>query len=289
MRDIASDDMTIFKKIKDLQEFLQLQNGKIVGFVPTMGALHNGHRSLIEKAKANAEIVVCSIFVNPTQFNDKADFEKYPVTTDADIALLMDSGCDVLFLPEVAEMYPDGLEKGSIYDFGYLETVLEGAMRPGHFKGVGQIVSRLLNIVQPNKLFMGQKDYQQCMIVRDLLRQMGKADTIELVICPTRREADGLAMSSRNRRLSEPQRVLSGILYQCLVSIQSKKSTDSFALVQKECTDLLKAKGIEPEYVALADAGDLKILDNYDGNDSMVALIAAKVGNVRLIDNLILE
>ncbi|PZF72016.1 pantoate--beta-alanine ligase [Taibaiella soli] len=281
--------MTIFKKIKDLQEFLQLQNGKIVGFVPTMGALHNGHRSLIEKAKANAEIVVCSIFVNPTQFNDKADFEKYPVTTDADIALLMDSGCDVLFLPEVAEMYPDGLEKGSIYDFGYLETVLEGAMRPGHFKGVGQIVSRLLNIVQPNKLFMGQKDYQQCMIVRDLLRQMGKADTIELVICPTRREADGLAMSSRNRRLSEPQRVLSGILYQCLVSIQSKKSTDSFALVQKECTDLLKAKGIEPEYVALADAGDLKILDNYDGNDSMVALIAAKVGNVRLIDNLILE
>lgn len=288
MRDIASDDMTIFKKIKDLQDFLQQQKGRTIGFVPTMGALHNGHRSLIEKAKESTEIVVCSIFVNPTQFNDKSDFEKYPVTTDADIALLTEAGCNVLFLPDVAEMYPGGLDKGTIYDFGYLETVLEGAMRPGHFKGVGQVVSHLINIVQPNKLFMGQKDYQQCMVVRDLLRQMGKENSVELVICPTKREADGLAMSSRNRRLSEPQRVLSGILYQCLVSIQSKKSSDNFALVQKECTDLLKAKGIEPEYVALADARDLKILDNYNGN-AMVALIAAKVGNVRLIDNLILE
>lgn len=289
MRDIAFDDMTIFKKIKDLQEFLQQQKGKTVGFVPTMGALHNGHRSLIEKAKENTGIVVCSIFVNPTQFNDKSDFEKYPVTTDADVAILTDAGCDVLFLPDVAEMYPDGLDKGTIYDFGYLETVLEGAMRPGHFKGVGQIVSHLLNIVQPDKLFMGQKDYQQCMVIKDLLRQMGKADRIELVICPTRREADGLAMSSRNRRLSEPQRVLSGVLYQCLISIQTKKNADDFGLVRKECTDLLKAKGIEPEYVALADARDLKLLDNYDAHVPMVALIAAKVGNVRLIDNLILE
>ena len=259
-----------------------------IGFVPTMGALHEGHRSLVKKSADNKDLVVCSIFVNPTQFNDKTDFEKYPVTPEADILLLTQAGCHVLFLPDVQEMYPRGTGTGNHYDFGYLDTVLEGAHRPGHFKGVGQVVARLLQIVQPQKLYMGQKDYQQCMVVRSLLQQMGIADTTELVICPTLREPDGLAMSSRNTRLTEPQRSLAPVIYQCLVSIQGKAAEGNFAIVQKECADLLEEKGFKPEYIALADAGDLALLDNYDAGRPMVALIAAWLGGVRLIDNLLL-
>lgn len=291
MRIIASISMVIFKKIDDLQAFLEQkkQSGAAIGFVPTMGALHDGHRSLIDAARKENMLVVCSIFVNPTQFNEKADFEKYPVSIDADVAMLTESGCDVLFLPSVTEMYPDGTDKGNEYTFGYLETILEGAMRPGHFKGVGQVVARLLQIVRPDKIFMGQKDYQQCMVIRELLKQMGLEKTVELVICPTKREADGLAMSSRNRRLTEPQRVLSGLLYQCLISILGKQNSDPFKLVEKECIDLLNAKGVKPEYVALADARDLRLLDEYDPSVPMVALIAARVGDVRLIDNMLLS
>lgn len=260
-----------------------------IGFVPTMGALHDGHRSLVKKAVDSKDFVVCSIFVNPTQFNDKTDFEKYPVTPDADILLLTQAGCHVLFLPDVQEMYPDGTGKGNDFDFGYLDTVLEGAHRPGHFKGVGQVVARLLNIVQPDRLYMGQKDYQQCMVVRSLLGQMNISDKTELIICPTLREPDGLAMSSRNTRLTEPQRALAVVIYQCLVSIQGKVNDGNFDIVQKECLDILKDKGFEPEYVALADARDLALLDNYDTAKPMVALIAAKLGQVRLIDNLLVN
>jgi pantoate--beta-alanine ligase len=282
--------MVIFKKIEDLRAFLdqKKQAGAAIGFVPTMGALHEGHRSLIDAAKQENLFVVCSIFVNPTQFNEKSDFEKYPVSTDADIAILTDAGCDVLFLPSVTEMYPDGTDKGNNYTFGYLETILEGALRPGHFKGVGQVVARLLEIVRPDQLFMGQKDYQQCMVIRSLLQQMNTGQQTTLVICPTKREADGLAMSSRNRRLTEPQRILAGLLYQCLISVVSKQASDPFSIVRKECTELLEAKGVQPEYVALADARDLRLLEEYDASVPTVALIAARVGDVRLIDNMLL-
>ena len=281
--------MVIFKKIKDIKHYISLKNTteNRTGFIPTMGALHAGHLSLIAKAKADGMLVICSIFLNPTQFNDKKDLEKYPVSTDEDIELLVKAGCDILFLPSVEEIYPADDNKTPTYDFGYLDTILEGAKRPGHFKGVGQVVSRLLDIIEPKNLYMGQKDYQQCMVVRRLL-EMTTRNNINLLICPTTREPDGLAMSSRNRRLTESQRAVAGIIYQCLVSIESKQNTTDFSVVQKECEDLLQAKGFEPEYVALADARDLTLLNNYETGKPMVALIAAKIGEIRLIDNVVL-
>jgi pantoate--beta-alanine ligase len=281
--------MVIFKKIQDLQAYLKEQknSGKTIGFVPTMGALHSGHTSLVSISHAAGDLVVCSIFVNPTQFNDKADFEKYPISVDEDIALLLKANCDVLFLPSVDEMYPNGTSETSDYDLGYLDTVLEAAHRPGHFKGVVQIVAKLLDAVQPDNLYMGQKDYQQCLVIEKMLDIDDR--NINMHICPTQREADGLAMSSRNRRLTEPQRALAGVIYQCLVSIQTKKDSGNFEVVQKECIELLKHKGLEPDYVALADADDLTVLDNYDSSRRMVALIAARIGNNRLIDNMLLQ
>ncbi|HXS36876.1 MAG TPA: pantoate--beta-alanine ligase [Flavipsychrobacter sp.] len=283
--------MVIFKKIADLQKYLstQTEQKNTIGFVPTMGALHNGHRSLVEKARADGNVVVCSIFVNPTQFNDKSDFEKYPVSIEKDIEILIEAGCDVLFLPSVNEIYPDGTEKVQTFDFGYLDTILEGEKRPGHFRGVGQVVGRLLDIVDPQYLYLGQKDYQQCMVIRRLIEIKGKQPQIQLVICPIIREADGLAMSSRNRRLTEPQRAIACTLYQCLVSIQSKQNSGSFDVARKECIDLLNEKGFVPDYVALADARDLTVLNNYDQNRPMIALVAARIGEIRLIDNLLLN
>jgi len=280
--------MIIFKKIPDIKKYLSEQKaaGANTGFIPTMGALHAGHLSLIERATTDGMLTVCSIFLNPTQFNDKKDFEKYPVSTEDDIELLLKAGCNVLFLPSVDEIYPGGESTVKTYDFGYLDTILEGANRPGHFKGVGQVVARLLEIVQPQNLYLGQKDYQQCMVIRKLIGMMG--EDVQVVICPTKREADGLAMSSRNRRLTEPQRAIAAVIYQCLVSIESKQYTSSFEMVRKQCEDLLAAKGFVPEYVALADAKDLKLLEEYSGETPMVALIAAKIGEIRLIDNILL-
>lgn len=281
--------MVILKKATDLKHYLaqEIAAGKTVGFVPTMGALHDGHLSLLQQAKGNGNLSVCSIFLNPTQFNDKKDYEKYPVSTENDIELLVKAGCDVLFLPAVDEIYPEGTDNARTYDFGYLDTILEGQKRPGHFKGVGQVVARLLEIVQPHFLYLGQKDYQQCMVIKRLAEIL-ELKNLEIVICPTSREQDGLAMSSRNRRLTEPQRALAAILYQCLVSIQAKQD-DQFAIVKKECEDLLKDKGFETEYVALADARNLGTMEEYRKDTPMVALIAAKIGDIRLIDNLLLN
>ena len=280
--------MIIFKYVKDLKEYIAQQQECIIGFVPTMGALHQGHISLIEQAKTETTLVVCSIFVNPTQFNDKKDFEKYPVSTAGDIEMLISAGCDVLFLPSVGEMYPGGTDKVKGYDFGYLETILEGAHRPGHFHGVGQVVGRLLEIVGPQYLYLGQKDFQQCMVITKLVELMGLND-LRVVICPTIREADGLAMSSRNRRLTELQRVRAGLIYQCLVSIESKQADASFDIVKKECEELMTAKGFAVEYIALADANTLQLFSDYRPGTHMVALIAAKLGDIRLIDNLLLK
>ncbi len=281
--------MVIFKKEKDIKEYIyqKCEAGNSIGFVPTMGALHEGHISLVQKNKADGGVSVCSIFVNPTQFNDKNDLAKYPISTDEDIELLIKAGCDVLFLPDVEDIYPGGEAKMPTFDFGYLETVLEGASRPGHFRGVGQVVARLLEIVQPDRLYLGQKDYQQCMVIRKLAAMTG-IQNMQVIVCPTLREADGLAMSSRNRRLTEPQRALAGIIYQCLVSIQTKQESGNFTIVKKECEELLKAKGFETEYVALANADDLTLLDKYTTDVPMVALIATRIGGVRLIDNLLL-
>lgn len=280
--------MHILHAAEDLADYTRWKGGN-VGFVPTMGALHAGHRSLLAQAREDNYLSVVSIFVNPTQFNDPEDFKKYPVTLGADILLLEEAGCDVLFLPSVEEVYPDDTNRTKAYDFGALEAVLEGAHRPGHFRGVGQVVGRLLEMVRPRALYLGKKDYQQCLIITDLVRQMGLAASVEIKLCPTVREPDGLALSSRNRRLTEPQRALAGTIYQCLVQIQTKAGNAPFAIVQKECEELLRVRGFEPEYVALADARTLAGMNTYDAGRPTVALIAARIGGVRLIDNVVLS
>lgn len=279
--------MVIFKKVIDIQSFISdlKARGEVISFIPTMGALHKGHIFLVENARKAGGMTVASIFVNPTQFNDKEDFKHYPISVEADIDMLTEAGCDILFLPDVSEVYPNGTENMPTYDFGYLEAILEGAHRPGHFKGVGQVVARLLDIVRPDRLYMGQKDYQQCMVIKDLLRQTNSST--QMVVSPTVREDDGLAMSSRNRRLNELQREVAGVIYQCLVSIVAKKGGD-FAVVKKECEDILRAKGYDPEYIELADADTLQLNNSYT-NGKQVALIAAKLGSIRLIDNMLIE
>lgn len=239
------------------------------------------------RAAVDGHLTVVSIFVNPTQFNDPADFNKYPVTTTEDLKMLQDSHCDAVYLPALEDVYPQGTDQMPVFDFGSLETILEGARRPGHFRGVGQVVARLLEIVAPQHLYLGQKDYQQCMIISDLIRQ--KNLPTRLHICPTVREDDGLALSSRNRRLSPAERSRAGVIYQCLVSIEAKRHTTAFSIVAQECEALLQHKGFEVEYVALVDADTLTLLPDYDSGRRMVALIAARLGTTRLIDNLILS
>lgn len=280
--------MYIFHRTKDLKVFLNTlrANGNSIGYTPTMGALHNGHISLINASKLNNDISVCSIFVNPTQFNNAEDLQKYPKTVDADIYSLTQANCDILFLPEIAEMYPNGLEEASYYDLGTVETILEGEFRPGHFQGVAQVVDKFLNIIQPDQLYMGQKDYQQCAVISKLIALQNHQTKLNRV--PTAREADGLAMSSRNMRLTEKERQLSNIIYQCLVSIQAQKEHKPYLTVKKECWDLLLHKGITPEYITLCNAETLDTLEEYNNELPMVVLIAAYVGAVRLIDNLVI-
>ncbi|OMP77289.1 MULTISPECIES: pantoate--beta-alanine ligase [unclassified Chitinophaga] len=284
--------MYLFKRKDELERHLTTARhaGKHIGFVPTMGALHRGHISLINAAKENSDLVVCSIFVNPTQFNDPKDFEKYPVTIDQDVQLLTEAGCDVLFLPSVQEMYPEGLTAKMHYDFGTLETVLEGAARPGHFQGVGQIVHQLLNLVQPDKLFMGQKDLQQCLIINRLLKIIDSH--VELVICPTQRENDGLAMSSRNMRLNTTERVNALHLYQGLSYIKHHYKKEGFKEMKEKAVNELKTSGFEVDYVELIsilEDGSV-IFPETAATTPLYAVVAAKEvsSGVRLIDNIML-
>jgi pantoate--beta-alanine ligase len=252
-----------------------------------MGALHNGHIGLIERSKQTTSLTVCSIFVNPTQFNNQGDYEHYPNTIEKDIARLEAAGTGVLFLPPVQEMYPQGTSGLEQYDLGFLETVLEGKYRPGHFQGVCQVMHRLLTIVQPDQLFMGQKDYQQCMVVSRLLQLMHSA--VQLVTFPTVREADGLAMSSRNLRLPPGDRQKAPTIYKCLQLIQQQcASGRDWPAIRQEATQLLQEQGFTIDYVALAKADTLEPLSGCTGGQPAVALIAAFLGEVRLIDNMVL-
>lgn len=280
--------MVICRTVKSLGDFLVSKApGSPTGFIPTMGALHQGHISLIREAARRGRFTVCSIFVNPTQFNDPSDYAKYPKTLDEDILLLDSSGADVLFLPSVEEIYPGGVQPVKKYDLGYLETVLEGKYRPGHFQGVCQVVERLLRIVRPDELFMGQKDYQQCMVLRKLIEL--ERLPVAMIVCPTRREEDGLAMSSRNLRLDEGQRRAAAELYRVLQWIKSRFSPGQLESLKKEAAARLEAKGFRVDYVEIAGARDLTLLDSWDGTRPAVALLAAYSGEVRLIDNELLN
>ena len=280
--------MYLFKRVADLGQALgqEKKAGKRIGFAPTMGALHQGHISLIQSAKQQSDIVVASIFVNPTQFNDPKDFEKYPSTLQQDILLLTAAGVDYLFLPSVAEMYPEGPGAAHPhYDFGYIESVLEGAYRPNHFQGVGIIVHKLLDAVQPDDLFMGQKDFQQCMIIKRLLEITGI--NTQLHICPTLRENDGLAMSSRNMRLTREQRATAVEISRTLQWVKDNLGSRPFAELQAEGLTRLKAAGFEPDYLELASGNDLRLLEAPE-DGLMAILVAARLGDIRLIDNMTL-
>jgi pantoate--beta-alanine ligase len=280
--------MILFKRSADLATWQEKQRstGKRIGFVPTLGALHEGHISLITISKRSTDLTVCSIFVNPTQFNDPADFKKYPITLEKDIPMLEKAGVDVLFLPEVAEMYPDGTRGLETYDLGNLETLLEGKYRPGHFQGVCQVMRRLLEKVRPDDLFMGSKDYQQCMVVQRLLVIMGFPTTLHR--CPIIREADGLAMSSRNLRLAEPQRANATAISRALTAIKNGFSAQPFPTLINNAIHILEAAGFRIDYVSIADAQTLESVPGPSPN-GVVALVAAFQGDVRLIDNMVLS
>lgn len=278
--------MLIYTKIADLQAFLNQKRSEeqSIGFVPTMGALHPGHISLIASCRQHCQIAVCSIFVNPTQFNDKADLERYPRTPKNDIALLEAAGCDVLFMPEVVEMYPSAPTE--TYDFGQLDKVLEGRFRPGHFNGVAQVVKRLFEIVKPHKAFFGSKDYQQVMVVKALVVQMRSA--IEIVPCPILREADGLAMSSRNVLLTAHERQVAGSIPRLMQAArdilhrQGPGAAKRFVAEEVQQNPLMRL-----DYYEVCHAETLQLLNDGDPLQNSVALIAVFVGKVRLIDNLI--
>ena len=281
--------MIIFKKAADIGIFLQQKRQKNpkTGFVPTMGALHQGHISLIESACSENDVVVCSIFVNPTQFNDPKDFQNYPITIENDIDLLEKAGCDALFLPAVEEMYPAGLENKKTYALGYLETVLEGRYRPGHFQGVCQVVHRLLTIVPADRLYLGQKDFQQCMVIRKMI-ELENLHT-EIVICPTLRETDGLAMSSRNMRLDKTAREKAVEISRTLLHIKSSLKAGDLSELKTAAVEQLNRTGFKTDYVEIADADTLELIGRWDGKQKLVALCAAFLGEVRLIDNMLLQ
>lgn len=280
--------MILFKKSQPLLQFLSEERakGKKIGFVPTMGALHEGHISLLSAARQENELVVASIFVNPTQFNDPTDFQKYPITLEKDIDQLIIAGCDILFLPDVAEMYPDGTSQLPYYDLGAIETRWEGKYRPGHFQGVCVIVHRLLNIIQPHGLYMGQKDYQQCMVIQKLLQLSGLENDIQLHICPTLREENGLAMSSRNMRLSNGGKDKAGIIFQALMTIKTNLSAGNLSQLRANAQEKMEAAGFTVDYVAIAAANDLAEVHVWEGKQKLVAIVAAYLEDVRLIDNI---
>jgi pantoate--beta-alanine ligase len=294
--------MNIFSSKEELKNRLDSvrSEGKIIGFVPTMGALHQGHISLVNKARQDCDIVVCSIFVNPTQFNDPADLEKYPRTLDADYQLLMSAKVDFAFVPSVSEMYTEqelALKRQNIedkswtlgkkVDFGKLGEVMEGAQRPGHFNGVAQVVSKLFRIVAPNKAYFGQKDFQQLAIIRSMVKQL--AMPIEIIGCPILREPNGLAMSSRNERLSPEDRVLAGAISETLFKVKELQHSKTLPeLISFAAGELKKVPGIQPEYIEIADAETLQPISRLEQDRPAVVCIAVKLAGIRLIDNVLL-
>jgi len=281
--------MLIFKKVADLRQWLDTESlkEKTVGFVPTMGALHEGHMSLVLAAKTECDLAVASIFVNPTQFNDPKDLEKYPRMPEKDIALLLHAGCDALFMPAVEEVYPPGLDLRVQLDFRQLDQVMEGVFRPGHFGGMATVVKRLLDIVQPHRLYMGQKDFQQLAIVRDMLRQFGSP--IQLVMCPTARETDGLAMSSRNLRLTPEMRAAAPVIYKALQESKTSFQHEPASVVEARAIKQMETRGLKPEYFDIVDGMSLLPVEHYADSDFIVACVGAWAGAVRLIDNLVLK
>lgn len=276
--------MKVFNFIVDIQRFVEEKHnlGLKIGFVPTMGALHEGHLSLINRAKKENDIVVCSVFVNPIQFNNPADLEKYPRTPERDIEKLQNAGCDAVLMPSVDEMYPEKVEEH--YDFGDLERVMEGACRPGHFNGVAIVVRRLFEIVNPDKAYFGEKDFQQLAIIKKMVSDLNMG--LEIVPCSIIREDDGLAMSSRNVRLNTEERAIAPQIFATLKDAISKKDSMTPAEMKEYAiAKYSEIKEFDVEYVQITDEINLKSIDNWNECEHARIFVALQLGPVRLIDN----
>lgn len=272
--------------INDLQKAVSISKneGKSVGFVPTMGALHEGHISLVKKCCEQNDICVVSIFVNPTQFNHPADLEKYPRTVEQDTKILEENGATIVFIPSIEEIYPEPDTRQ--FDFGQLDKVMEGKFRPGHFNGVAQVVSRLFDIVKPDRSYFGEKDFQQLAVIRQMVRQLNIP--VEIVPMPIRRENSGLAMSSRNQRLTESQKNEAVNIYRIL-----SESKRDYKLKTVEKTRLMvieeinNVDSLEVEYFEIVDGNTLQQISDWKDTDYAVGCITVFCGEVRLIDNII--
>lgn len=277
--------MKVLKSKKTLIDYVERQRemGKKIGFAPTMGALHQGHLSLYKAAKKENDEVISSIFVNPTQFNNPDDFQKYPKTLEKDIELLEKAGVDAVYVPNVEEMYPDGLNSKK-YDFDGLENEMEGKYRPGHFDGVGTIVEELFRQVQPHNAYFGEKDYQQLAIIKKMVEKTKLPVKIHGV--PTLREEDGLAMSSRNVRLTETQRKEATIIYETLTKVKEWFKVISLEEIKQKVTDIFRNSNFELEYFVIANEETLKEANAIDEDKEYRAFIVAYADTVRLIDNM---
>lgn len=280
--------MQIIHNTKELQEKLKSHKKAKIGFVPTMGALHSGHLALVKRCSKENDISVCSIFVNPTQFDNKKDLVKYPRTLDSDANLLRTIRTDYLFAPNVKEVYPSGTKKSVKVNLDGLDKKLEGAFRPGHFDGVVQVVHRLLDIVNPHNLYMGQKDFQQFTIIQKMIDKL-KIKT-ELVVCDIERDFDGLALSSRNVRLTKSKRDWAALLYLNLLRAKSLMRKQAVKeIVELSLNSLSKPAGFKPEYFSIIDGHTLEEIESWNDSNYIVALTAVWAGEVRLIDNMILK
>lgn len=276
--------MKTVRTAKELREAIEAlkAEGRSVGFVPTMGALHAGHVSLIEKARAANDAVVVSVFVNPTQFNNPDDLRTYPRTEEADCRKLLEAGVDIAFLPTVEEIYPEPDTR--VFDLGPVAEVMEGAMRPGHFNGVAQVVSRLFRMVQPDRAYFGEKDFQQISVIRRMVELEGF--DMEIVACPIKREADGLALSSRNVRLSAGQRALAPNIHRILAASVAGARSKSVAEVKQAVTDAINAvDGMEVEYYEIVNPADMQPIAEWGAGEA-VGCVTVYMGDVRLIDNI---
>ena len=275
--------MQVFKTVKGIQDYLKKLSPKSIGFVPTMGALHVGHISLIEASKKENKITVCSIFVNPKQFNNQDDLIKYPRNIDADLEKLSHANCDVVFIPSVEEMYPVKMEKE--FDFGILSTVMEGEHRPGHFNGVAIVVERLFDIIKPNNAYFGEKDFQQLSVIKALVQQLKLP--IKIIGCPIIREDNGLAMSSRNQRLTKIEYNAASEISKALKYVSQNKNKHSVLELKKYFNNYLsKNKLLTTEYFEIVDGNSLHPINQWNETQHYIAFTAVMVGGVRLIDNM---
>lgn len=279
--------MIIFKTITGLQKLLDnfSSQGKKIGFVPTMGALHEGHLSLLEICQKENDVTVCSIFINPSQFNNKKDFIKYPVTTENDIFLLEKKHTDILFMPTQTEMNTINLRNEITFNLDGIDMVLEGLYRPGHFQGVCEVVEKLCKIVQPTSLYLGEKDFQQCMVLKKLIKIL-QLD-IDVKICPISRAESGLALSSRNMRLTEDGKSKAATIYKTLSYIKTHLTKNNWPELKDLTIKTLLNNGFEKiDYLEMCDTDSLQILNEAPENKEVVILVAAFIEGVRLIDNI---